>query len=143
MAEAPGYDTRALVRGSLELLVLAMLVDGPRHGYALRRAVTVSTGEDPGPGTLHPLLERLVEAGWVEVRRHETTGRRRKWYGLTEAGGRRLRRSAAEWHGTYARMQAVVLPALRRQAGSGVTRAEQPSTGGGSSGEVGVGAASP
>jgi DNA-binding PadR family transcriptional regulator len=105
---------RDLTRCSLELLVLSLLVDGPRTGYAIRRKLTEATGFDPGPGTLHPLLGRALRAGWLEIVRQETAGRRRKWYGLTDPGRTRLRRLAAQWHGATARVQAQVLPALRR-----------------------------
>ena len=45
----------------LELQLLAVLDEGPRHGYALRVELNQrSAGAfDPLPGTLYPLLRRL------------------------------------------------------------------------------------
>jgi DNA-binding PadR family transcriptional regulator len=52
----------------------------------------------------------------LSVRREAASGRPRKWYTLTEAGHRALRRAAAAWSADYARKQALVLPAVRHSA---------------------------
>jgi DNA-binding PadR family transcriptional regulator len=84
--------------------VLAALLDGPLHGYAIiRRAAELSEGDVRlSTGTLFGALDRLVEAGLVEAGEEEKVeGRVRRSYALTEDGhaalaaeAGRLRRAA-------------------------------------------------
>jgi DNA-binding PadR family transcriptional regulator len=65
------------------LLVLISLLEGPRHGYAIRQDVERMTGRRLGPGTLYGAISRLEDAGLIEARRGDS---RRKPYALTRAG---------------------------------------------------------
>jgi PadR family transcriptional regulator, regulatory protein PadR len=69
--------------------VLAALLEGPLHGYAISaRAKELSGGEVRlTAGTLYGALERMAGQGLVEVDREETVdGRRRRYYRITGAG---------------------------------------------------------
>ena len=69
--------------------VLAALLDGPLHGYAIStRAAELSEGEVRlTAGTLYGALDRMAARGLVEVEREETVeGRLRRYYRLTGAG---------------------------------------------------------
>lgn len=69
--------------------VLASLLDGPLHGYAiLRRADELSQGSVRlSTGTLYGALERLAAAGLVESGNEEVVdGRVRRAYTLTDEG---------------------------------------------------------
>ncbi|HEY0794783.1 MAG TPA: helix-turn-helix transcriptional regulator [Acidisarcina sp.] len=70
--------------------VLLALADGERHGYAIMREVSVSSGRLMGPGTLYGTLKRLLEAGLVEeaAKREdpELNAERRRYYRLSEQG---------------------------------------------------------
>jgi PadR family transcriptional regulator, regulatory protein PadR len=69
--------------------VLAALLDGPLHGYAIAaRAKELSDGDlKLTAGTLYGALERMRGQGWVEVDGEETVdGRLRRYYRLTGAG---------------------------------------------------------
>lgn len=83
----------------LELLLLAVLEDGPRHGYALRHDLRQrSSGAfDPAPGTLYPMLRRLESSGLVASSWRAGPRRRRRVYRLTDAGGRELALRLREW----------------------------------------------
>ena len=105
---------RLMFRGSLEVLVLAVLADGPAHGYRIQKRVAEATGQPLPPGTLYPLLHDLETRALVDVSSQTVRGRPRKVYRLTEAGGHHLRSAAVGWQAAIAKMQAVVLPALRR-----------------------------
>jgi PadR family transcriptional regulator, regulatory protein PadR len=85
-----------LLRGSLDLMVLSVLAEGPKYGYALQQSLrTASYGRiDPKAGTLYPLLHRLEDDGLIRAKWDESTGRRRKWYELTAAGRKRLMKQA-------------------------------------------------
>ena len=82
-----------LLPGTLDLLVLRILDDGPLHGYAIARRIE-SLSEDVlnvEQGSLYPALYRLERAGWIKARRGKSdTGRSVKLYALTPAGRRRL-----------------------------------------------------
>jgi PadR family transcriptional regulator, regulatory protein PadR len=69
--------------------VLAALLDGSRHGYALLGAVeALSDGSVKlATGSLYAVLDRLGGAGLVEVTGEEiVNGRSRRYYSLTSAG---------------------------------------------------------
>ena len=69
--------------------VLASLLDGPLHGYAiLRRAEDLSQGTVRlSTGTLYGALERLTAAGLVAPGQEEVVeGRARRAYTLTDEG---------------------------------------------------------
>jgi PadR family transcriptional regulator, regulatory protein PadR len=77
--------------------VLASLLDGPLHGYAIiQRAAKLSDGRvRMATGTLYTALDRLTAEGYVRLVREEiVSGRARRSYGLTEAGTAALRAEA-------------------------------------------------
>jgi PadR family transcriptional regulator PadR len=69
--------------------VLASLLDGPLHGYAIAaRAGELSDGAVRlTAGTLYGALDRMASRGLVEVDREETVeGRLRRYYRLSDRG---------------------------------------------------------
>jgi PadR family transcriptional regulator, regulatory protein PadR len=77
--------------------VLASLLDGPLHGYAIiRRTAELSDGRVRlATGTLYTALDRLTAEGYVELVREEiVNGRARRSYGLTSSGAGALRAEA-------------------------------------------------
>jgi|SRR5271170_7805820 DNA-binding PadR family transcriptional regulator len=75
-----------------DLFVLAMLADGPKHGYLLKR----QTGFILGQGDMHnnlvyPLLRRFTSEGWVTRKAGPgERGQTRQTYALTTAGRKEL-----------------------------------------------------
>jgi PadR family transcriptional regulator, regulatory protein PadR len=77
--------------------VLASLLDGPLHGYAIIRRTEELSGGRVGlaTGTLYTALDRLTAEGYVELVREEiVNGRARRSYGLTSSGAGALRAEA-------------------------------------------------
>ena len=77
--------------------VLASLLRGPLHGYAIiKRAGQLSDGRVRlATGTLYTALDRLTADGHVRLVSEETVaGRIRRSYGLTEDGATALRAEA-------------------------------------------------
>jgi DNA-binding PadR family transcriptional regulator len=77
--------------------ILAALLDGPLHGYAIiKRAEELSEGRvRPAAGTLYAALDRLASEGLAETVREETVnGRARRYYALTRDGAAALRAQA-------------------------------------------------
>jgi DNA-binding PadR family transcriptional regulator len=72
-----------------ELLILASLAGGPRHGYGIMQDVRQLAGVHLGPGTLYTAIPRLERQGLVEAM--TATGRRRP-YRITQRGTEVLRK---------------------------------------------------
>jgi DNA-binding PadR family transcriptional regulator len=71
-----------------DLILLAALMGGPQHGYALKKLAGFMAGhEDMHNNLVYPLLRRFVEKSWVTKR---TTGgergQKRDLYTLTSRG---------------------------------------------------------
>jgi len=78
--------------------VLASLLDGPLHGYAIiKRTAELSGGRvRMATGTLYTALDRLAAEGYIRpVSEEIVNGRARRSYGLTEPGAAALRAEAA------------------------------------------------
>jgi PadR family transcriptional regulator, regulatory protein PadR len=77
--------------------VLASLLGGPLHGYAIiKRAGELSGGRVRlATGTLYTALDRLTADGYIQLVSEETVGGRvRRSYGLTQDGAAALRAEA-------------------------------------------------
>jgi PadR family transcriptional regulator PadR len=98
------------LRGHLDLLLLATLERGPRHGYAIVEAIrNASSGAfDLAEGTVYPALYRLESAGLLTSRWTTTAGRRRRVYRLTRRGRTELDRERQEWTAFAGAVRAVV-----------------------------------
>lgn len=70
-----------------ELLILASLANGSKHGYAIMLDIAGFAGKKIGPGTLYTAITRLVEKGWIEPGAVE---HRQRPYRITGAGVRHL-----------------------------------------------------
>jgi DNA-binding PadR family transcriptional regulator len=69
--------------------VLASLLDGPLHGYAIAARAAELSGGDVRltAGTLYGALERMAGRGLVQIDREETVeGRLRRYYRLSDQG---------------------------------------------------------
>ncbi len=106
--------TRELLRGSTELMILSVLSDGAKYGYLIQKRLReASRGQvDLKAGTLYPLLHKHEDAGAVQCRWDDSTGRSRKWYELTSAGRRRLTGQAQQWKDYADCIRQLLLPAV-------------------------------
>jgi len=99
-------DRTDLLQGTLDLLVLKTLETlGPTHGYGIaQRIQQVSESMlSLNQGTLYPALLRLEQRAWIRSRIGVSDNNRRaRYYSLTAAGRRQLRREADEWRRTSA-----------------------------------------
>ncbi|GIJ52326.1 PadR family transcriptional regulator [Virgisporangium aliadipatigenens] len=87
------------LKGHLDVLLLAALEQGPRHGYAVKEALREGSGGrfDLPTGTVYPALHRLEAAGLITGSWSVADGRRRRSYALTPAGRRRLSSDRDGW----------------------------------------------
>ncbi|HET6499450.1 MAG TPA: PadR family transcriptional regulator [Amycolatopsis sp.] len=81
----------------IEVLLLAKLAQGPRHGYELRKDIEESTGRELSNNSLYPTLRRFAEAGAVVRSAEPQEGRPpRHVYTITDVGRELLHDMLAE-----------------------------------------------
>ena len=96
----PVSINKDLVAASSTPLVLAILAEGDSYGYAiLKRVRELSGGElEWTDGMLYPVLHRLERSGLIEARWEQAeSGRRRKYYRVTESGREQLAEERRQW----------------------------------------------
>ena len=110
---APEQEQLALLQGTLDVLILRMLVVGPQHGQGIARAIQ-DTSEDVllvDHGALYPALQRLEAHKWIAARWGTSTNNRRaRFYRLTRAGRRQLLEQSHRWRRLAAAMARVLGP---------------------------------
>jgi PadR family transcriptional regulator PadR len=93
-----GERQTQLLRGSLDMCLLALLAREPVHGYELVRRVEAAGFDAVGYGTVYPLLTRMRRLGLVaDEMQASPAGPARKVYALTDAGRTRLLTWQAQW----------------------------------------------
>jgi PadR family transcriptional regulator PadR len=103
--------TAGLPPGTLVLLILRVLRQGPLHGYAIAQKIrTLSTEQlSVEEGSLYPALQKLLANGWVKSEwTTSDTGRQVRSYRLTAKG---LKQLEAE-QGDYQRMADAIAAIL-------------------------------
>ena len=102
---------RELKRGSVEMLVLSLVEERPRHGYDLGRLIERRSAGSlrVSLASLYPLLYRLERRGWIEGRWLEKAGqRRRRYYRLTAAGRKVVVAQRRTWRAFVLAIQRVL-----------------------------------
>jgi len=99
-----------VLKGHLDLLLLAAVSSGHAHGYAIIEHLRSSSGDTFAllEGTIYPALHRLEKTGLLTSRWSEVQGRRRRTYELTPRGQEALARQREDWR-TFARAMDGVL----------------------------------
>src|SRR5271155_5077927 len=84
---------KMLASGDLQLVILALLSEKPRHGYEIIKAIEEHSSGiyTPSPGMVYPALTYLEEMGFAAS---ETEGTK-KLYRITEAGAEHLKANRA------------------------------------------------
>src|SRR6185436_5028634 len=89
-----------LLKGTLDMLILKAVSLGPLHGYGIIQRIRQMSDEmlDVEQGSLYPALYRIEQRGWVSSKWDlNETGRRAKFYTISEAGRRQLEDEEASW----------------------------------------------
>lgn len=108
-ATLPTEATTQLLKGVLDLAVIAVLRTGDAYGYDVVRTLREAGLGDVGDASVYGTLRRLYSAGALTsyvVASEE--GPHRKYYGLTPAGRNRFEREAGVWRGFVAAMGRVI-----------------------------------
>ncbi|HSJ70777.1 MAG TPA: helix-turn-helix transcriptional regulator [Acidimicrobiia bacterium] len=87
------------LKGHLDLLLLAVLADGAKHGYAVIDELRERSDDtfDLPEGTVYPALHRLQKGGFLSSEWSEVHGRRRRTYRLTDKGRGALGEQRLAW----------------------------------------------
>jgi transcriptional regulator len=94
-------ETRELLPGTLDMLILKVLSRGEMHGYGIVSAIQRASDDVLGvvEGALYPALHRLEVRGWVRSKWGVSDNNRRaKFYRLSALGRRALEEEAAYWN---------------------------------------------
>jgi transcriptional regulator len=89
-----------LVQGTLDLLILKTISAEPKHGWSIAKRIQQMSREvlQVQQGSLYPALHRLEQQGWIAAEWKPTeTGRTAKFYKLTAAGRKQLKKELANW----------------------------------------------
>jgi PadR family transcriptional regulator len=89
-----------LLQGTLDLLILKALSLGPLHGYGIIQRLRQLSDEllEVEQGSLYPAVYRIEQRGWISSKWGVTeTGRRAKFYTLTNAGSKQLKAEEESW----------------------------------------------
>jgi transcriptional regulator len=89
-----------LLQGTLDVLVLKTLSNGPMHGWGISQRIQ-QLSEDVlavNQGSLYPALHRLEEKGWISAEWGSSENNRKaRFYSLSRAGRRQLADEKENW----------------------------------------------
>lgn len=91
---------RALITGTLDLLILKIVSLEPMHGWGITQRIAAMSGETllVQQGSLYAALHRLTREGWITSAWRDTDlGRRARFYAITPAGERQLTAEIGQW----------------------------------------------
>jgi PadR family transcriptional regulator, regulatory protein PadR len=108
------YQNRTeILQGTLDMLILQTLQWGPRHGYALSKAIRTNSGEilKVDTGSLYPALHRLERKRWIAAGwKPSEVGPRLRVYRLTKSGKRQLVSERSRWERITAAIAGIMNP---------------------------------
>jgi PadR family transcriptional regulator PadR len=88
-----------LLKGVLEIAVLAVLTNGETYGYDILSRLEDAGLNGVGDASVYGTLRRLEQAGHLRSRlAPSASGPARKYYAVTESGRETYRAGADTWH---------------------------------------------
>ena len=90
----------AVIRGTLDLLILRVLTLEPMHGWGISERIQTLSREAlrAQQGSLYASLHRLTREGWIRSYWQDTeSGRRARYYALTRAGEKQVAVETDQW----------------------------------------------
>ena len=98
--DADKLDKLDVPQGTLDLMILTILVREPLHGYGISQRMTALSHDHfrVNPGSLFPSLYRLEQDGMLKAEwRPSENNRNAKYYALTAAGRTQLELHKRRW----------------------------------------------
>ena len=90
-----------LLQGTLDMLILRILLWGPQHGHGIGQAIRARSDDllKVETGSLYPALHRLEKRGWLKSEwAVSEANQRAKYYRLTAAGKAQMTREEDRWN---------------------------------------------
>ncbi len=121
MAYRDLYKNRVeLLQGTLDMLILQILLWGPRHGYSISQTLRVNSGDvlQVETGSLYPALHRLERQGWVRSEWKQTESKQRaKYYRITATGKKQLASDHHRWEQMVRAIADIMRPVAEEAEG--------------------------
>ena len=89
-----------LLQGTLDLLILRTLSEGPMHGWGISQRIQQVSRDvlQVNQGSLYPALHRLEQQGVIEAEwGNSENNRQAKFYQLTRDGRKQLAEETRSW----------------------------------------------
>ena len=104
-------DQTQLLKGVLELAVLAVIAKGETYGYEILSTLEAAGLDGVGDASVYGTLRRLEQAGHLGSRLQASdSGPARKYYSVTAAGHRQLRAGTEAWETINVALANLVKP---------------------------------
>ena len=107
-------DRIALLQGTLDLLILRVLLFGPCHGQGVARAIQRQSDEVlfVDHGSLYLALQRLEDGGMINAKWGVSENNRKaRYYSLTARGRAQLTEKTTQWNRLKKAMESILSPA--------------------------------
>ena|SRR6185503_3772310 len=104
-------DRIALLQGTLDLLILKILVLGPCHGQGVARLIQRQSEEVlfVDHGSLYLALQRLEDKKWITAKWGVSENNRKaRFYSLTAKGREQLVEKSSEWQRLTRAMELIL-----------------------------------
>lgn len=101
MSTRESDNTSGLLQGTLDLLILQTVAQGPVHGHAIAKSIESRSRDvlQVGHGSLYPALQRLIRDGLIMGEDGTSENNRKaRFYRLTAKGRRKLFAETSRWH---------------------------------------------
>lgn len=101
----------ALLQGTLDLLILRILLFGPQHGQGIARAIQLNSADVllVEHGALYPALQRMEAQGWISAEWGVSSNNRKaRFYSLTAKGRKHLTQETSRWRTLAAAMARIL-----------------------------------
>lgn len=110
-AKQNSVDQAQLLKGVLELAVLAVIARGETYGYEILSTLESAGFDGVGDASVYGTLRRLEQAGHLESRLVASdSGPARKYYSVTASGADQLQAGTKTWSRINAALGELVEP---------------------------------
>ena len=104
-------DQTQLLKGVLELAVLAVIAKGETYGYEILSTLESAGLDGVGDASVYGTLRRLEQAGHLSSRLQASdSGPARKYYAMTTDGRKQLSAATETWTRVSAALEGLVKP---------------------------------